>query len=179
MECIMTKKALAVIDLQNDYFPKGEFPLWNTETTLTNIENAIALAKQQDMPVIIIQHIADNSLGIAPFFNPDTHGAEIHKDIITAATDCHVVVKAFADGFENTCLDEVLQEYKITDLLLCGMMTQNCVTHTALSKKAEKYKVSILTDCCTTVNEALHNIALHAVSTRVNLMVTEQALATS
>jgi hypothetical protein len=27
--------------------------------------------------------------------------------------------------------------------------------------------VAILTDCCTTVNEVLHLIALHAVSTRV------------
>ena len=37
-------------------------------------------------------------------------------------------------------------------------------------KSAEKYKVSILVDCCTTVSEMLHNIALDAVSTRVPLV---------
>ena len=37
------------------------------------------------------------------------------------------------------------------ELLICGMMTQNGVTHTAISKAAEKYRVAILTDCCTTV----------------------------
>ena len=64
----------------------------------------------------------------------------------------------------------------VTELLVCGMMTQNCVTHTAISKSAEKYKVSILADCCTTVSEMLHNIALHAVSTRVPLVSANEAL---
>jgi nicotinamidase-related amidase len=64
----------------------------------------------------------------------------------------------------------------VDELLVCGMMTQNCVTHTAISKSAETYKVSILPDCCTTVNEMLHNIALHAVSTRVTLVPLSDAM---
>jgi len=56
------------------------------------------------------------------------------------------------------------------------MMTQNCVTHTAISRSAEKYKVSILTDCCTTVNEMLHLIALNAVSTRLALVKASDVL---
>jgi nicotinamidase-related amidase len=58
----------------------------------------------------------------------------------------------------------------VEELLICGMMTQNCVTHTAISQSAEKYKVSILTDCCTTVDRMIHSIALHALSTRVELV---------
>jgi nicotinamidase-related amidase len=58
----------------------------------------------------------------------------------------------------------------VTELLVCGMMTQNCVTHTAISKSAEKYTVTVLSDCCTTVSEMLHHIALHALSTRVALV---------
>ncbi len=45
---------------------------------------------------------------------------------------------------------------------------------TAVSKAAEKYSVLILADCCTTVDEMLHNIALHAVSTRVKLINIEE-----
>jgi nicotinamidase-related amidase len=55
------------------------------------------------------------------------------------------------------------------------MMTQNCVTHTAISKQAEKYKTAIIQDCCTTVSQMLHLIALNAVSTRMNLVSLEQA----
>jgi nicotinamidase-related amidase len=56
------------------------------------------------------------------------------------------------------------------------MMTQNCVTHTAISKSAEKYSVSILSDCCTTVDAMIHNIALHALTTRITLVPLSEAL---
>ena len=78
-------QALLVIDLQNDYFPDGKFPLWNTEQTLANIEQAIAHAQAQNIPVILIQHIADSSQGLAPFFNEGTEEAEIHPRILAAA----------------------------------------------------------------------------------------------
>lgn len=55
-------------------------------------------------------------------------------------------------------------------------MTQNCVTHTAISRSADTYEVSVLTDCTTTVSEMLHLIALHALSTRVKLVPAQAAL---
>lgn len=170
-------KALLVIDLQNDYFPDGKFPLWNTEAVLNNIEQAISKANGQQIPVIIIQHIANREQGIAPFFNQGTTGAEVHPRILAAAPDAPIVVKEFADSFVKTTLEETLSQLGVTELLVCGMMTQNCVTHTAISKSAEKYQVAILADCCTTVNEMIHNIALHAVSTRVPLVPAGEALA--
>jgi nicotinamidase-related amidase len=169
-------KALLVIDLQNDYFPGGKFALWNTDATLHAIEGAIAAARAAGVPVVHIQHIADPSSGPAPFFNPGTPGAHIHPRILAAAPDGPVVVKAFADSFVGTRLEEVLSSMGATELLVCGMMTQNCVTHTAISRSADKYKVCILPDCCTTVSEMLHLIALHAVSTRVALVPSAKAL---
>lgn len=167
-------KALLVIDLQNDYFPGGKFPLWNTEATLENIEKAIGKARAREIPVILIQHIANSEP--APFFNMGTGGAGLHPRILAAASGAPVVVKEFADSFVNTNLEETLAALGTTELLVCGMMTQNCVTHTAISKAAEKYKVSILTDCCTTVSEMLHLIALHAVSTRLPLVTSDSVL---
>jgi len=162
--------ALLLIDLQNDYFPGGLFPLWNTDRVLANIKEAIGLAKAGGPPVIHIQHIADPAMGLAPFFNKGTQGAEIHSDVLAAAPDAPIVVKAYADSFVQTNLEQILSEREVGKLLVCGMMTQNCVTHTAISKSAEKYECSILPDCCTTVSEILHLIALHAVSTRVQLI---------
>ena len=166
-------KALLVIDLQNDYFPGGKFPLWNTDVVLKNVEGAIARASTQGVPVIHMQHIAK---GVAPFFNEGTPGADIHPRVLGAAPNAPVVVKEFADGFEKTTLEEKLRKLGVTDLLVCGMMTQNCVTHTAISKAAEKYNVSVLVDCCTTVSEILHQIALHALSTRVKLVPSCEAI---
>ena len=40
------KKALLVIDLQNDYFPGGSFELWNTSVVLENTLKAIEKAQQ-------------------------------------------------------------------------------------------------------------------------------------
>jgi nicotinamidase-related amidase len=173
MEATMTK-ALLVIDLQNDYFPGGKFPLWNTEAVLQNIERTIAKASAQGIPVVIIQHVAKQ--GLAPFFIEGTAGTEIHPRILAAAPKAPIVVKEFADSFERTSLEETLTKLGATELLVCGMMTQNCVTHTAISKAAEKYSVRILVDCCTTVDEMIHNIALHAVSTRVKLVPSSEAL---
>ena len=44
-------KALLVIDLQNDYFPGGKFPLWNAEATLANVEQAINSARAKGVGV--------------------------------------------------------------------------------------------------------------------------------
>ena len=172
----MPKQALVVIDLQNDYFPDGKFPLWNTDATLANTEAAIAKARAKSIPVILIQHIADGKKGIAPFFNEGTTGVDIHPRILAAAPDGIIVTKAFADGFHNTILEDTLSRLGVEELLVCGMMTQNCVTHTAISKAAEKYSVNILADCCTSVSQMIHLIALNALSTRVVLAESGAAL---
>jgi len=163
----MNKKALLVIDLQNDYFPKGKFPLWNTELTLSNIKAAIEKANAQNIAVIHIKHEAAPEKGIAPFFNQGSEGVEIHPEIMAVAPNSEVIVKTYADSFEQTNLEEALQKQGIEDLLICGMMTQNCVTHTAISDAVDPYQVSILADACTTREQLLHLIALEAIKTKV------------
>ncbi|WP_070963856.1 cysteine hydrolase family protein [Vibrio sonorensis] len=169
----MSKTALVVIDLQNDYFPQGKYPLWNTDNTLNQVLKMIALANEKGMPVIHVQHVADPALGLAPFFVKGTDGVEIHSKIVDAAPQGEVVEKTRADSFEGTKLKEVLEKHAVEELLLCGMMTQNCVTHTALSKSAQEYKVSVVMDACTTVDEMIHKIALNAISTKVELVTVD------
>ena len=169
-----SKKALIVIDLQNDYFPDGNFPLWNSDAVLGQVEDTITRAHRLGVPVVLVQHVVE---GESSFFQQGTTGVEIHPRIKAAAPNAPVVVKAFADSFHHTTLEATLQQLGVDELLVCGMMTQNCVTHTAISKAAEKYKVSILGDCCTTVTEVLHQIALNGVSTRVPVVLAAEALA--
>ncbi len=171
------QQALVVIDLQNDYFPGGAYPLWNAEVVLARTEAAVREALHRQVPVVLVQHVCDGRKGPAPFFNAGTAGVALHARIRAAAPDAPVVVKAFADSFHQTVLDETLQAFGVDELLLCGMMTQNCVTHTALSKAAERYAVKVLPDLCTTVSEMIHGIALSGMSTRVALVPSMEALA--
>jgi nicotinamidase-related amidase len=170
------KAALIVIDIQIDYFPGGKFPLWNAEGALANIEQAIAEAQARKIPVILVQHVADAARGPAPFFTAGSEGVALHPRIKAAAPNAPIVTKSHADSFFETSLEATLQELGVDELLVCGMMTQNCVTHTAISKAAGKYRVAILPDCCTTVSEILHKIALGAVSTRLALTPAADAL---
>jgi len=169
-------KALLIIDLQNDYFPGGKFPLWNTDVVINNIVAAITGAKSNGISIIHVQHIANPETGTAPFFNKGSKGAEIHRRILASAPEAPIVIKHFADSFLETNLEETLSGLGVTELLVCGMMTQNCVTHTAISKSAEKYNVTVLADCCTTVDEMIHNIALHAIVPRVSLASFSEAI---
>lgn len=162
--------ALVVIDLQNDYFADGLFPLWQAEEVCKQVAEAIRRAKQRQMPIILVQHVADPAKGMAPFFNAGTSGVEIHPAIRSLVPDAPVVVKHFADSFWQTNLQATLQQSGCDGLVLCGMMTQNCVTHTALSRQAEAYDVAILQDACTTVSEMLHLIALNALAPRIPLL---------
>ena len=109
-------QALLVIDLQDDYFPGGAYPLWNTDATLANIERAITRARQKGVAVIIVQHIADSAAGISPFFNEGTPGADVHPRILAAAPDAPVVVKAYADSFVDTTLEAELAKVDAKEL---------------------------------------------------------------
>lgn len=171
----MSKPALVVIDVQNDYFDGGAFPLWNAEPTLAATEKAIRMARAKDMPVVFVQHVPD---GPAPFFNPDTDGAKLHERVRAAVDASPIVTKQHADAFEGTTLHDTLQGLGADELIVCGMMTQNCVTHTAVSRRADDYrKVTVLTDASTTTTEMLHLIAVAGLSTRVALATVDQALA--
>lgn len=172
----MSKQALIVIDLQNDYFPGGAFPQWNTEETLANVLATIGRARAKGVPVIHVQHVADTSRGIAPFFNEGTDGVAIHLEVLAAAPDAPVVVKHFADSFLETSLESTLRQLGVDELLICGMMTQNCVTHTAISPNAAGYKASILADCCTSVSQMIHLIALNAVAPRLAIVPSSDVL---
>ena len=140
----MPQPALIVIDIQNDYFPTGAYPLHDTEAVLERTAQAVRRAQAQ--------------------------GVQIHPLLREAAPNAPVVVKGHADSFLNTTLQETLAAQGVDTLWLCGMMTHNCVTHTALSPQAQGYTVRVLEDLCTTVDPMVHAIALSALRDRVEVV---------
>lgn len=165
-----SKTALIIIDPQNDYLTGGKYPLWNMDQSIKQIKQAMAIATEKAMPIYFVQHIAAKD---APFFQEGSDGVQVISELRALALEAKIIVKHFADSFEKTALDDALKADSIERIVLCGMMTQNCITHTALSKTAEKYELAILSDACTTVDEMVHNIALSALSVRCTFKLTQ------
>lgn len=162
------KNALVVIDIQNDYFPGGAFTLENTDAACKGAVEAIEQAKRDGWLVVGVQHV--NSAE-ALVFNPASEGVEIHKDIAAALGDASIVIKSEADSFFETDLEEILSDAEVTDIYLTGMMTQHCVTHTALSPQARKLRVHIIAKGCAAPTKAMSDLALQGLSARHNVVV--------
>lgn len=167
-------KALLVIDVQNDYFAGGKFPLWSADEALVATAQAIARARAHDVPVIFVQHVAATKP--SPLFEADSTGVALHPRIAALVGDSPVVIKAHADSFHDTTLAKELAARGVSELVICGMMTQNCVTHTAISKAAEPYAVTVIPEACTTTDVMIHRFALAALATRIRLAPASEAL---
>jgi nicotinamidase-related amidase len=72
----MTKRALIVVDLQNDYFGSGKLPLVGIDAVATNAAPVIDAARTGGDAVIHIRH--EFTPPDAPFFVPGSEGALIH-----------------------------------------------------------------------------------------------------
>src|SRR5690554_932620 len=160
-------KALIVIDIQNDYFPGGAFTLENADEACKGAVEAIEQAKRDGWLVVGVQHVGSPD---GPAFKPNTEGAKIHSTIAAALGDAPIVVKGEADSFFKTNLEQIVRDAGITDVYLTGMMTQHCVTHTALSPQASEMKVHIIAKGCAAPAKALSDLALQGLSARCDVV---------
>lgn len=162
------KPVLLVIDVQNEYFASagGAFPQWQADETAGRIAARIRQAEADGWPVIGVRHFLPDG---APRFQRGTEGAENHASVAALLADKPEIEKMHADSFLNTGLSALLADLGATDLFLCGIMTQNCVTHTAISPQAAGYRITVLSDCCTAPSELVHAVALNALQDRVNV----------
>ncbi len=158
-------KALVIIDIQNDYFTGGAYPQFEASTLLEPTKKAIAQAKKQDWLVVFVKHESP-----AGFLVKGSSGAEIHPELLPYLTESITIVKHHADAFLNTNLADILQTHKISELVLTGIMTQNCITHTAISPQAAKYDISVFANACTAPTQMIHHIALKALADRVTII---------
>ena len=162
-------RALLVIDIQNEYFPGGALPLWRAEETETRIVSAIGQALAAGDKVVLVRHVSTATAGL---FVADGQGVGIRPAILAAAKDAPIVTKHFADAFQDTGLAAHL--VAIEELVVCGMMTQNCVVFTALSRAADGLRVKVAGDLCTAPSEIVHKIALNALNSKTEVTTAQQ-----
>jgi nicotinamidase-related amidase len=140
-------QALLLIDIQNDYFEGGRFPLVNTLSALSNAQKALSLFRASGLPVIHVQHV--NTREGATFFLPDTDGSRIHEALIPREGE-FVVVKHAPSSFYQTNLADIINRNKITSLVVCGMMSHMCIDTTVRTAKDYSLAITLLQDACAT-----------------------------
>lgn len=138
--------ALVMVDIQNDYFQGGRFPLMGPETAAENALKMLAHFRQRRLPVIHVQHISlkpdaafSAGYGGGGFLQP--HGPGPGEKVI---------IKHKPDSFLETVLELELRAGGIGKLVICGMMTHMCIDTTVRSAAARGYAVTLISDACAT-----------------------------
>jgi nicotinamidase-related amidase len=143
----MAKRALIIVDLQNDYFKDGKWTLDGIEPAAENAAKLIARFREAGEPVVHIRHEfpADG----APFFAAGSEGAKIHDKVIPIEGE-PVVLKHQVNSFLETNLKQILDDNKIEDLVICGAMSHMCIDATARAASDFGYKCTLIHDACAT-----------------------------
>lgn len=141
------KTGLLLIDIQNDYFQNGRMPLVGADKASRNAGAILNKFRKDGWLVTHIQHIATRPG--ATFFLPTTDGIDIHPDVYPKENE-KVIVKHYPNSFRETGLLEHLKTENITDLVICGMMTQHCVDSTTRAAKDLGFNCTVIGDACAT-----------------------------
>ncbi|MGF1725680.1 cysteine hydrolase family protein [Photobacterium nomapromontoriensis] len=179
-----TQTALILIDIQNDYFDGGKFPLAKPIAAASNSREILQRFRANKQLVVHVQH--DNVDDRKPFLQHGTEGQKIHASVAPAADEI-VVTKHFPNSFWQTELDAILKRNNISKITLVGMMTHMCVSATARAAMERGYQIAIVSDACATRElefeherlpaETVHKVALSEVAMFSKLMTTASYLA--
>ncbi len=140
------KKALVVIDLQNDYFCGGKMELDNIDELLLKTNELVAFARVQEYDIYFIQHYSTREG--ASFFVPHTNGVELHE-ALDISSDV-IIKKNYPNSFRETELKEHLDKNGIEELIVCGAMTHMCIDSTVRASFDLGYKTTLVSDACAT-----------------------------
>src|SRR6187431_817109 len=113
----MPKRALVLIDIQNDYFPGGKWTLSGIEAAADNAARVLAAARAAGDLVVHVRHEFPSTE--APFFLPGSEGARIHPKVREQAGE-RVVLKHHVNSFRETDLKQILDDHGIKDVVICG-----------------------------------------------------------
>jgi nicotinamidase-related amidase len=145
--------ALLVIDIQNDYFPGGRYPLVNPEAAAKNASILLQCFREHGGHHVHIQHISLKP--DAKFFIKGDSGSDIH-DLVAHFEGEPIVYKHYPNSFRETNLLEMLREWGIERVVIAGMMTHLCVDATARAAADFGFRVIVAEDACAT-RELEHN----------------------
>ena len=132
----MHKKALVVIDIQNDITK-------HYRDIIDNLNAAIDWAVGQEMDVVYIKH--NNLSPGTRTFKPDTRGAELAPEL-KIVSDL-VFVKAKANALTSEGFSAYIRENGIGEFYVAGADATGCVKSTCFNMTKAGYAVHVVSDC--------------------------------
>lgn len=135
--------ALLLIDIQNDYFPDGKWPVENMAHAADNAAKILGHARAKNDFIAHIHH--EIPVDNAPFFEPGTTGAEINSSVAPHANES-TFLKHRPNSFHETILLDTLQSNNISRVILVGAMSQMCIDATARAAADFGFEVVVIHD---------------------------------
>ena len=132
----MQKKALIIIDIQND-------TVKNYKEVIDNINKSIEWAVSNDIHVVYIRH--ENLSDGTRVFKPNTHGSELASDLKVVSENIFTKYKGSALSSEE--FTDFIGKNEIYDFYLTGADATICVKSTCYNLCKANYNVSVLSDC--------------------------------
>jgi nicotinamidase-related amidase len=152
-------RALVIVDIQNDYFPGGAYPLVGPEDAADAARRVLDAARERGEAVVHVQHVWDDAE--ATFMRPGTAGIEIHESVAPREGE-PVVRKAHPNAFLDTTLEQELRARGVDHLVVCGMMTSMCVDATVRAAVDLGFPTAVAHDACATCDLAFEGTRVPA-----------------
>ena len=171
------KTALLVIDIQNTYMEVDADPVeagrWApfrermNDIVIPNTARLIADCRARGVEVIFARIAClkpdgrDRSLSQKkPGFNylllpKDRADSQLVPEL-TPEPDDIVVIKTTDSALTGTNLRLVLRNMEISDVIVAGIFTDQCISSTVRSLADESFGVLVVEDCCAAATEELH-----------------------
>jgi nicotinamidase/pyrazinamidase len=153
-----SKRALIVVDVQNDFCPGGSLAVAHGDEVVAPLNKLIAEFLERGEPVFKTRdwhapqtkHFADYGGTWPVHCVQQTTGAEFHPDLLD---DLHirVISKGLGDedcysGFDGTDLALQLRRLGVEEVWVGGLATDYCVKNTVLDALKEGFQVKALKD---------------------------------
>src|SRR6185369_9582839 len=159
------KRALIVVDVQNDFCPGGSLAVVDGDEVVPPLNKLIQEFLDRGDPVFETRdwHPAQTKHfkaygGVWPIHCVQgTRGAEFHPQLIQDP-QIKIISKGVDEsadgysGFDGTNLAELLRAEDVEEVWIGGLATDYCVKHTVLDALREGFEVRALTDAMRAVN---------------------------
>ena len=134
----MSKKALVVIDIQNDITK-------HYRDIIDNLNAAIDWAAELGMDVVYIKH--NNLSPGTRTFKPDTKGAELAPELKIVSDN--IFVKMKSNALTSEAFSAYIRMRGVDEFYITGADATACVKSTCFNMTKAGYRVHVISDCVT------------------------------